>query len=180
MSPKRDRPLSIDQAARQLADAKIAYDRAVERESLASRIAATEPRSTGRVVRFSHRYGQDNKVYTYAAIRCDNFRGARRWFLTSNDGIAQGGHRGIASPATWVELVEFAIPGTVCVAPLAAHWHPVPVPATAGSNLPASRASSTVDAPFDQAVESAFFGPDSRAGDIGDQHSDEYPHSPGY
>lgn len=159
MSPKRERPPTIEEAARRLADAKMAYDAAVQRETTRDRIAGTEPVSHGRVVKFSHRF--DGKVYSYAAIRADNYRGARRWFITSNDGIAQGGHRGITSPATWVELVEFAIPGTVYVAPLTSHWKPV-------SNLPAVRASSEVDVP-------QYHGHDDHPSGMDDP---DYPHSP--
>lgn len=147
MSPKREKPLSVQEASEQLLAAKRRYDQAVMHASLRERIAQTEPRSSGRVVRFAHRFG--GKTYSYAAIRADNYRGDRRWFITSNDGIAQGGHRGVVSPCTWVELVEFAIPDTIFVAPLTAHWQPVAVPVLPGRNLDDPRASAGVDAPPD-------------------------------
>jgi hypothetical protein len=148
MSPRR--PLSIDQAAALLADAKMAYDAAVLRESNQVKIAATEP-ANGRVVKFGHRFSPTGKTYSYAAIRADHYRGDRRWFITGNDHFAHSGHEGIPSPATWVELVEFAIPGTIYVAKMISAWQPV-------SNLPAAQASYRVnpyagytydDAPFD-------------------------------
>jgi hypothetical protein len=130
MSPKREKVLSVDEAIRRFAEAERALKDAVSREHLQKsydvRVAATEPKSSGRVVRFSHSYNGRN--FTYAAIRADNWRGARRWFLTSADEIAGSGHRGIDSPATWVELVAFSIPGTIYVAPLGASWKPVAVP----------------------------------------------------
>lgn len=100
----------------------------------AARIAADEP-ANGRIVKFGHRFHVGGRVYTYAAIRADNPRGAHRWFVTGADYLPEGrGHRGLVSPATWPELVEFAIPHTILVAPLNAHWQPV-------SNHPAPQTS---------------------------------------
>lgn len=125
--------MSVEQARRAIIKARKDLELALERETLAGRIAETEPKSNGRIVKFSHRFG--GKVYSYAAIRADNYRGARRWFITSNDGLPQSGHRGIVSPCTWTELVGFAIPHTIMVAPLAAHWVPVAVPVEPMRNL---------------------------------------------
>lgn len=99
-----------------------------------ARIRSDEP-ANQRIVRFSHRFTPGGRVYTYAAIRADNPRGERRWFLTGADYLPMGGHRGIASPATWVEIVEFALPHTILVAPLNAHWRPL-------DNRPAAETSS--------------------------------------
>lgn len=117
----------IDEAARQLAEAKLRYDRAVAAARDRERVQDTEPTggTQGRVVRFSHRYAASGTVYRYAAMRADCRLGERRWFITANDRFPQGGHRGLRSPCTWAELVEFAIPDTIEVAPLINHWKPV-------------------------------------------------------
>lgn len=161
MSPKRDKVPSIEQAARQLAEAKLAYDAAVLRESYEVRVAATEPKSSGRVVKFTHKY--DGRDFYYAAIRADHYRGARRWFLTSNDVIAQSGHRGVDSPCTWVELVAFATPDTIRVAPLVAHWIPVQLPV---GNPGAGQTSSTVDDEDDDGDYDGNYSDDIHPSDI--------------
>lgn len=127
-----------------------------DRAERSAAVRANEP-ANGRIVKFSHRFHVGGKVYTYTAIRADNPRGARRWFISGSDDLIGAGHRGIVSPATWVELVEFAIPHTVMVAPLNAHWRFV-------DNPPASRTSSLMEV-----AERAFFG-----GPGNDDHSDLY------
>lgn len=126
-----------------------------ERALRSAAIRANEP-ANGRIVKFGHRFHVGGKVYTYTAIRADNPRGDRRWFISGSDDLQGAGHRGIVSPATWVELIEFAIPHTVMVAPLNAHWRPVDNPAPA-------RASSKLE----HQISDAFFGP---TGDIADTY----------
>jgi hypothetical protein len=133
------------------------WDRIIEIRERAERsaaIRANEP-ANGRIVKFGHRFHVGGKVYTYTAIRADNPRGDRRWFISGSDDLQGAGHRGIVSPATWVELIEFAIPHTVMVAPLNAHWQFV--------GNPAPRRASTR---MERQIDDAFFGPTGDVADI--------------
>lgn len=125
---------AVRKAEKELARAQAALERAIEHEQVTARIATVEPCSTGRVVRFGNRFDRDGKVYTYVAIRADHHRGDRRWFVSGNDALhnSSRGHQGLVSPCTWVELVQFAIPHTIEVAPLRSHWKSI-------SNLPVVR-----------------------------------------
>lgn len=152
-------PISVEQAKRELAEAEARLARAQRAADRLGRIEATEP-ANRRIVRFSGTFQPGGQVYTFVAIRADHYRGVRRWFISQNSEMA---HRPVVihSPATWVELVEFAVPGSVYVAPLEKGWKPV-------SNLPVSETSSSVgigDAlhhsiqghPLDPAIVDAFF-----------------------
>jgi hypothetical protein len=113
MAPRRI-PLTREQAERQIREATAALQALEERDGWRGRVRATEPRGSEAVVRFRHRFVRNGKLYTYAAIRAENLRGDRRWFITSADYLPSGrGHQGLTSPATWVDLVEFAEPGTI-------------------------------------------------------------------
>jgi hypothetical protein len=115
MSPHK-LPQTREQAERMIRDGVAALAALQERETSRHAARLIEPVGDGKVVRFDHRFAKDGKLYTYAAIRASNPRGARRWYITSADYLSGRGHQGLTSPATWVDLVEFAEPGTIRVA----------------------------------------------------------------
>lgn len=80
-------------------------------------------------MKFAARFAPGGKVYQFAAIRADHYRGDRRWFITQNNEYPPSDPMP-NSPCTWIELVRFAEPSTVVRAPAIAHWNPI-------SNLPA-------------------------------------------
>ena len=145
MAPRR-LPQTRAEAERQLREAAAVLAALDEKQEWTTRAQKTEPLRSGTVVRFEHRFVRNGQLYTYAAVRADNSRGLRRWFITGADYLPVKGHQGIASPATWAELVAFAERGSIQVAE---RWR----------NLPAILDVSASDAPHvNPEILKAFFG----------------------
>lgn len=123
MSPKRDLPKTRKDAERMVRDGVAALAAIEEAESWQTLVMATEP-GNRKMVRFDGTFQPGGRTYSFVAIRADHYRGERRWFISQN--FAIGRVPTIPSPATWVEVVAFAMPGTIRL--LSTVGNPIPTP----------------------------------------------------
>lgn len=95
--------------------------RKLARASQASQVSRFEPEN-GSVIKFLGTFRRGRGTYWFTAIRCDHYRGDRRWFVSMNN--EHPNRDMLPSPATWSEIVGFASRGTIHVA---TEWEQIPV-----------------------------------------------------
>lgn len=108
MAPKRGLPRTRREAERQIRDGVAALAALEEAETYKARVMATEPPNRS-MVQFDGTYVEGGATYSFVAIRADHYRGTRRWFVSQNNIMNQRRPIVLPSPATWVDIVEFAV-----------------------------------------------------------------------
>lgn len=101
---------SLREAEHKIREARRGLSRA---RQLATMVHRSEP-ANGKVIKFEGTFKPGAATYWFTAIRCDHYRGDRRWFVSMNNDHPNP--RMLRSPATWTDLVEFAMPGSIAVA----------------------------------------------------------------